>query len=410
MSDPRIFISHKTIDNSNDKAAHLRSELQRKGFQHIFLDIFSLEAGDNWRQTLLDNLADMDVLIVLIEEATANSNWVQREVDMARGAGTSILPVLVDTDYAAVQEALDRLDMTEKQYIQWDSTRLDDIINRIGDLARETHDRQAQLCKKWELRRQEKKLADHNPYLHTFSHIDVDGVQFHIAGGDATHHTAYEVLVNTENNYMQMARFHENNTLSRHVRVEGANIHPLTGLILEDTVQKDLYEQVAWSEFKALPIREGQVVITPPGHPESDLAKRFRFLLHVAAVELDWFGLRIKSMSTGANSHIVENCLKRVQMIDDQEGRVIYQEDKTLIKPATEPDDYRLIESILFPVFGAGEGGNAHHDAIEGIVDGFLRHVPAYKGHLKHIGLSVYSQETIDIAREVFDQKGFHRR
>ena len=191
MSDPRIFISHKTIDNSNNKASHLRSELLRKGFQHVFLDIFSLEAGDNWRQTLLDHLADIDVLIVLIEEATEDSAWVQREVDMARGAGTSILPVLVDTDYAAVKGALDRLDMNEKQYIQWDNRHLDDIIDRIDDLTRETRDRQEQLCEKWGLRRQEKELADHDPYLHTFAHIDIAGVQFHIAGGDATARMRY---------------------------------------------------------------------------------------------------------------------------------------------------------------------------------------------------------------------------
>jgi hypothetical protein len=408
MSESRIFISHKNAVASNAIAKQIASQLAEAGFENVFLDLIKLRAGDDWRQTLLKKLIDIDVLIVLIETKTAGSKWVQREVDMSRGAGTRVLPVLLEAG-DEIDQILEDLDIEDIQRQEWsdlelDFTLLTDELVRLSD---KTRTQRKQHYEAWKNRIRPQPPLRSLKNIRSFALPELDNVQFHICAGDATEITGYDVLVNTENNHMQMARVHEKNTLSGKIRLKGAQTE--AGRIREDSVQIELYNQVRYSSFKVLPVTLKQVVITSAGHPDSVLAQNFRFLLHAAAVGLDSDRLDIMSLPPTANPDIIRNCLKRIQDIDEAEGKILYEKDGTRSRPVTEATPYQPIQSILFPVFGTGEGGNSLFAAIKKIVEGFAGFLPEFDNRLNltDVGLSIYSEEAAQDAAAVFVDNGF---
>src|ERR1041385_8616084 len=93
----RVFISYKTgEDDGLSFCAHtIRQFLANHENRYdIWMDTTSLKAGEEWNLQLYDQIPRSDVLLLLIAEATAQSNWVAREVDFAKGARVTVLPVL----------------------------------------------------------------------------------------------------------------------------------------------------------------------------------------------------------------------------------------------------------------------------------------------------------------------------
>src|SRR5512133_2771809 len=76
----RIFISHRNTELSNEEAKCLYKALHEF---NPFLDIYTLDAGEEWKKEIYEHIHYGDVLVVLLEEETA-SEWVQREIDIAR--------------------------------------------------------------------------------------------------------------------------------------------------------------------------------------------------------------------------------------------------------------------------------------------------------------------------------------
>lgn len=94
--------------------------------------------------------------------------------------------------------------------------------------------------------------------------------------------TGIDVLVNSENDYMQMARFFETRTVSSLLRRRGARI---SGGKYVDTVQQELDFQLG---DRARPVQAAEVFITSAGGPDSKLAteNKARYIFHVAAVQV----------------------------------------------------------------------------------------------------------------------------
>jgi hypothetical protein len=153
------------------------------------------------------------------------------------------------------------------------------------------------------------------------------------------------------------------------------------------------------------------VVVTGAGHKESQLVKLgFRYILHVAAVDLSEDKLAIDPLPTNANIDIVQQCLKRLIEIEEHQGRILYDANGERCTPYTESVPYRSIQSILFPVFGAGQGGNKFEDAVEHILLGFRQHANFLRGKgmpATTIGLCIYDFRDVETVVELFNKHGF---
>ncbi len=77
----RVFISHssKDVEFSTQLAENLREAL---GENSVWYDS-GLRAGDRWWRSIQDELALCDVFILIISPASMESEWVQREYEMA---------------------------------------------------------------------------------------------------------------------------------------------------------------------------------------------------------------------------------------------------------------------------------------------------------------------------------------
>lgn len=417
MGGLKVFISHKNEGLSNFAGALLREAIQEAGYE-VFYDKYSLEGGMQWEQQIYDELRQSDVLILLVEESTVESDWVQREIDIARALYVSVLPVVLGNEYGTVEDAFERFRLGGVQIMKFRSDEseddIEDIIERISPLARLTQTQQKAAWKRWYQRRGRgvpPRLKERTAQ-HRFIHAEVPGVIFQIATGDATQLRGYHVLVNSENTYMQMARYFERHTLSRQVRLRGAWVQG--GSVQKDSLQEELFNQVHCSpEYHAFPINEKQVVITSPGHLRGKLAEvGYRFVLHAAAVDLtdSEEEPRIRPLKPIDNVDIIANCFERLIEIEKHQGAVLYDENKQRFAPKTEPSPYESIRSVVFPVFGTGQGENPYEDAVSAILKGFVRHAPPARERgmsVDTIGLCVYDSNDVEQVLHLFEEQGF---
>ncbi|MEO1286794.1 MAG: hypothetical protein AAFV93_03430, partial [Chloroflexota bacterium] len=236
------------------------------------------------------------------------------------------------------------------------------------------------------------------------SHPNTD-IQFQIACGDASLMQGYEILVNTENNYMQMARFYETNTLSCAIRRNGAYFSG--GRLKQDTIQEQLFQYAAVNG--GLPAPEASVFITSAGHKASDMRDiaDYRYIFHVSAVRID-VGKRLIVPYNDVRSFIT-NSIMAIRDLEKTNGGIEKSDGSYIVKPN---DDFKPIESILFPVFGAGNGGKTFEDAIQEIVTSFNRHLIAEVARrriesLKTVGIAIFFEEDVENVKQVFLNNGF---
>lgn len=405
----KVFISHKNNNESNQVGSILKEKLQ--GEYDIFLDDDALQGGMNWKQEILDFLIGSDVVIIIVNEETAKSDWVQREIDIAKIRGISLLPITLDGEQVEVQKALKRFDIGDTQYIHLPDSlasieAIDSIMSRIEPLCNQTIAKQANEIKTWQKQlRDKREKADNDPNAIIFKHPTLDKVKFHIVTGDATQLREYNILVNTENTYMQMARFFEVNTLSWAIRTSGALLASDKVSLKEDTVQDEVYQQIRLSDLPTTPVTERRIIVTGVGHADSKLRSRtdYRYLFHAASVRVNLKGRDVVSIDSP--SLIIENCFEEIQHIDNKRGEVLYNRNDDLIPV----NDYEPLDSILFPAFGAGDGGKDITETATEIVKCFLDDVPTFIGNtsITKIGFSVFLKSERDIVRKIFEDSGF---
>lgn len=355
----KVFISYRNVTLSTHEAEALARWLSQARGNEVFLDQDKLRAGDVWEKKIYENIRDSDVLIVLLEPDTADSEWVQREVDVARGANVSILPVQIqrNLDISNVQK---KLAISDTQYLQFSSSSDEDfarVAERIEVLSKQTRDAQKDWMKNLEFRRRVQQ-ARTELYVRSFVVPQLDDVdcRIHLTLGDMSKLTGVDVLVNSENDYMQMARIYESNTLSSVLRREGAHI--VGGRMKQDTVQQELYERImASDQHSDFPLQPGQVVPTTAGHEKSKLVHNgVRYIFHAATVRVDAISTRerVRPIDTDEGIHMATcNVLEKVLEVNHFGGLPQFSYG------FQQPHPYDPIRSIVFPVFGTGRGGRS---------------------------------------------------
>lgn len=377
----KIFICYKKMlagERPNEKAGilHFILSQDKAGFDP-WIDDSGLPAGLAWEAEIYRRILISDVLLVLIGPGTSESQWVRREIALATALGIAIVPLGFDVSRSDMDKELKALDIAHLQGKVTQNIKLTATDLLRGELrpdflsaCQRTKDNQKDTLRELLARRNPPaaKAAD-NKKAATFA-VNAGGraIPLFIATGDLSKVRDIDVLVNSENDYMQMARFFESRTVSSMLRRRGARLG--AGKYV-DAIQQELDWQLRDRER---PVRAADVFVTSAGAPGSDLVtiNRARYIFHVAAVEaVDAEGIVIPFKQAYQIEDCVRKSFSKLAELNQLQGVVSPPETEQRIEQEARAAQGRgLARSIIFPLFGTGQGGSTAAEVIGPMLDG----------------------------------------
>jgi hypothetical protein len=147
MDDPlRVFVSHTTHDPRDLALAHaLHEGLTARG-ANVWIAPDEIRPGLKWEQELAENLNQATHFLVIISAASIHSEWVQKEIEMARqryekNPQLQILPLIIgQLDYFPNQDFLSQFQKLEQHDSQHNARLLEAVnhclVSREGENAR----------------------------------------------------------------------------------------------------------------------------------------------------------------------------------------------------------------------------------------------------------------------------------
>lgn len=395
----KVFISYKTGEPNDQEAELLYNELTKQGI-NVFLDKREFHAGISWDASIYRNISESDVLIVLITSDAA-SPWVQREVDYALGCRVAVLPAVINAkEVPEADGVMKKLAIQNLQYaVAFGShkpeIRYGEILQSIPKLAAETRMLQAAWLK--ELQEKWRKADKADPLKQPPDKTILKYASFaffpngrqphpctlHLTAGNITEAQPVDVLVNSENVYMQMQRVFAPKSVSKQIRLDGARVRG-RHYIEEDTIQQELNDQLFGAKGGGVPVSQGTVLVTSSGYDRSKLRQRgVDYVFHVAVVEATT-DREFPVENPEVVKECVRNCFQKILELDD-------------------PD--QPIRSIIFPVLASGNAGLDLLVSARGILEAFKEFLIANpQAGLKDIYLAVYARGDIQKIDELFGQ------
>lgn len=88
-----VFISHAQVDLP--LAEYLHRHLTQEGLS-VYLASVSMLPGEQWKQSILDNLLSSTWIICLASRAACESHWVMQEMGVAIGTSKKLVPFVWD--------------------------------------------------------------------------------------------------------------------------------------------------------------------------------------------------------------------------------------------------------------------------------------------------------------------------
>jgi len=414
----QVFISYKTGTETglSVKAESLERDLKSKGLD-VWRDTSQLVAGDDWNTEIYEAIQKSGVLLLLLSPKAVKSDWIRREVDVAKGAKVKIIPLVIETKDAdgelKISEALDTFDLPRRQYIDWTSDtnrKLDDLVQAIRKGFKETeHQRKKWLASLPEVVRCRPNNAKADEY--EFVDLRKNPLRIFIARGDLTAMSGIDVVVNSENNYMQMGRFFEKVSISSQLRLKGARMDT-NGNIEYDTVQMELNEQCLRGGYR-IPINVGNVVPTHAGDPNNKLAEKgFRYIFHLSTVIVNPFDQKNRTVPIGTDTIglAVENTIREVIRVNRRKGVISPVGTSRYEEEEKQKDSYKPIKSIILPMFGTGHAGNPDVSGVaHAIVDSLVEHVLDYADaadfSLESIHIAAFTEDDYTIVKGELDSE-----
>ena len=386
-----VFLCHKKVlarqkdghevEQENVKASILQAILQLHPERYdAWMDESQIAAGMAWETEIYGRLLVSDVLLIAIGPGTSKSEWVRREIALARALGVAIVPLgydLTPDEFSVELKGLQIDDIQGKLTQNIKFPAKDALLQEIdSDLQRareRTVRNQKEVLATFMSRRSvaPRKAPDKQRAFSVKTTLGGATIRLHVASGDLTQTTGIEVLVNSENDYMQMARFFETRTVSSLLRRRGARI---AGGKYIDTVQQELDTQLG---DRARPVQAAEVFVTSAGGPDSKLAmeNKARYIFHVAAVQaIDAEARVVPFRQPYQIEDCVRSCLAKLLELNRSQG--VISPDGTPQRRLQEQlarDGNGISRSILFPLFGSGQGGAPASEAIGPMLRGLSR-------------------------------------
>jgi O-acetyl-ADP-ribose deacetylase (regulator of RNase III) len=409
----KVFICYKKIlanDRPNEKAEILHFTLAQDSKQRFdpWVDDAGLPAGLAWETEIYRRILASDVLLVLIGPGTSESQWVRREIALATALGISIVPLGFDLTQPELNDELKALQIAHLQGKITQNIRLNAREALLTELSSDLHsacvrtkEQQNETLRDLFARRNPptQRAADKQKAATFPLSVGQHSIQLHIASGDMARVRHIDVLVNSENDYMQMARFFEVRTVSSMLRRRGARL--IQGKY-EDTIQQELDWQL---RDCSRPVHSGDVFVTSAGAPQSELSKinKARYIFHVAAVQaVDAEGIVIPFKQPHQIEACVRTSLSKLKELNQLKGVISPPgSEQRQMQEKLASEGGGAVRSILFPLFGTGHGGSAAAEVIGPILsaitgffedeeDGELASV------LDEIYISAFKQQDVD--------------
>lgn len=387
----KIFICYKKqLGGASGKATQLpnRGARDLHGALLKFPDRFDpwmdserIRGGMDWESEIYSRLLLSDVLLLAVTPGTSASEWVKRELALARAIGLEVVPVGYDIGVDQMAEELKALEVGHLQGRVTNNLVRDkekDLRDELGpDLEharRRTITAQASILNALASKAKSiapRKARDQQRALSVEVGLGGRAVRLSVATGDLTSTRNIDILVNSENDYMQMARFFERRTVSSLLRRKGAR---LTGGRYVDAIQQELDAQLG---DRARPVLAADAFVTSAGGPDSRLAaeNKVRYIVHVAAVQAVDAEARVVPFS---QPYQIEDCvlagLRKMREINLACGQVSPEgTPQRAHQDALAAAGKGRCSSILFPLFGTGQGGASAVDAIRPMLEGLCR-------------------------------------
>lgn len=414
----RIFICYKKIleyqesgqrvIQKNTDAAILHYLLSNHGMYEPWVDNARLAAGMKWETEIYRQLLTSDIVVVLVGPGTSKSEWVRREIAFANAFGISVVPVGSGLTEEQMIEETKALSISDLQWIITRNIQLNEgpaLLAELDGALRSafaaTKERQRiTLDELWKRRAPTRKKA---PDIQRAASFELTPrprrIALHVTSGDIAKIRNIDAVVNSENDYMQMARFFESHTVSSILRRRGARVK--NGLY-QDTIQQELDWQL---RERGRPVLASEVFATSAGGPDSDLARvnKARVVLHVAAVQ-----------AVDADSRVIP--YKHPQQIEASVRTVlstlaeVNQLSGVFSPPGTDQrlEQERLaahgdgrLRSLIFPLLGTGEGGADTTEVIDPMIDGLISFFSdadnqALAETLQDVYICAYTQEDVE--------------
>jgi O-acetyl-ADP-ribose deacetylase (regulator of RNase III) len=427
MDKIRVFISYRSelitqvdgrpVRQRNDAAGIFHSILDRHGDYEPWVDTAGIMAGVAWRPDIFRNLIRSDVVALLIGPGTSESEWVRREVALARALGIGVVPIgfdITETQCRQEMQALEISDLQARPVERITPQRADVLMAELdpqlrGAAARTLADQRLVLKDLWTRQKVRPKKAPDRMSVATFRLASAHGqISLHVSSGDISKVTNIDVLVNSENNYLQMARVFEGHTVSSILRRAGS--HTRDGRY-HDVIQLELEEQV---RKRGRPAHASEVYPTSAGGPLSDLSRlnKARVILHVAAVQAVEAENRVtpyrqphQVQAAVYNALSEMAALNRVNGVFAPEGTDQRAEQERLADAGKGE-----LRSVIFPIFGTGQGGAATADVIGPMIDGLLVFLndpdnSALARTLQHVHLCAYTEDDVKVLTDALARR-----
>ncbi len=406
----QVFISYKTGagDGLTQAATMLEHTLQARGFK-VWRDQTSLKATDKWSDQIYESIRMSDALLLLLSDEIVYSAWVRREVDVAKGAHVTIVPVLI-RDVTNVDDILSYFDLSQVQYVDcrtYAPSELENLEKQVVWAIEKTQKRRTEWMQEISFRKACKTLKE--AYSYKIAHTQ--GMRLHIASGDLTDMHGIDVIVNTENDYMQMGRYFEVMSVSSQLRLKGSKTDE-GGSVEEDTMQLQLYNVIQAREIK-IPVQLGRVIITPAGHPEGDLRKRNknRYVFHLVTAQVNPIRSkeRFRRIEEGMIDEAINRCFEKVIDVNDRKGIISPEGTDDHEQEKAQAENYQPIQSIIIPLFGTGHAGNRDvrgvaRAVINGVINAAQRHIHDARFSLKDVYIAAYTEDDLKRVKQVMDE------
>jgi hypothetical protein len=423
----RVFICYKkTLSYEQDEQQIIEKNREAGIFHYLlsqyrqydpWVDDVRIAAGMEWETEIYSQLLDSDVVVVLVGRGTSGSEWVRREIAFANALGISVVPVGFGlTDQQMVEETRE-LSINDRHWIITRNIELNNGPALIAELdgalrgaAATTEKRQKDtLDALWKRRSPVRRKAPDIQRVASFYLVSQPKkIALHIASGDIAEIRNVDVFVNSENDYMQMARFFESHTVSSILRRRGARVKDGP---YQDTIQQELDWQL---RDRARPVQASEVFPTSAGGPDSELAtiNKARVILHVAAVQaVDAVGRVVPYQQPHQIKKSVHAVLATLAALNQDAGvfSPLGTDQRKEQERLAKANKGRL-ESIIFPLLGTGQGGVDTAEVIDPMIDGmtgFLndRDNRAVVDDLKEIYICAYTQEDVEVVTAGLERK-----
>jgi tetratricopeptide (TPR) repeat protein len=89
-----VFISHSSKDDRY--AAEMEQLLRGLGFESVFNDAHSIRVDENFWKRIVRFIENCDIFVVILSQDSVASDWVNRELELARDNDKQIIPVIVE--------------------------------------------------------------------------------------------------------------------------------------------------------------------------------------------------------------------------------------------------------------------------------------------------------------------------